>query len=73
MTKLTCSQFAKHALGVELWAKQQEILDNLFENNINHAIWALGRRSGKTFMSAVAAVYMCFVQDEFFIKKVRKG
>ena len=73
MTKLRCSQFAKHALGVELWPKQQEILDNLFENNINHAIWALGRRSGKTFMSAVAAVYMCFVQDEFFTRKVRKG
>lgn len=73
MTKLKCSEFAKHALGVELWPKQQEILDNLFEKNINHAIWALGRRSGKTFMSAVAAVYMCFVQDEFFIRKVRKG
>jgi hypothetical protein len=73
MTKLRCSEFAKHALGVELWPKQQEILDNLFENSVNHAIWALGRRSGKTFMSAVAAVYMCFVQDEFFIKKVRKG
>jgi len=73
VTKLRCSEFARHALGVELWPKQRQILDNLFENNINHAIWALGRRSGKTFMSAVAAVYMCFVQDEFFIKKVRKG
>lgn len=73
MTQLSCSQFAKHALGVELWPKQREILDNLFEKNINHAIWALGRRSGKTFMAAVAAVYMCFVQDEFFTKKVRKG
>jgi len=71
--KLSCSDFAKHALGVELWPKQQEILDNLFDKNINHAIWVLGRRSGKTFMAAVAAVYMCFVQDEYFTKKVRKG
>ena len=70
---LRCSDFAKHALGIELWPKQQEILDNLFEKNINHAIWVLGRRSGKTFMAAVAAVYMCFVQDEYFRKKVRKG
>jgi hypothetical protein len=70
---LSCSDFAKHALGVELWPKQREILDHLFSQNINHAIWALGRRSGKTFMAAVAAVYMCFVQDEFFTKKVRKG
>jgi len=70
---LKCSDFAKHALGIELWPKQQEILDGLFEKNINHAIWVLGRRSGKTFMAAVAACYMCFVQDEYFIKKVRKG
>jgi hypothetical protein len=27
MTELSCSQFAKHALGVELWPKQREILD----------------------------------------------
>jgi hypothetical protein len=73
MTKLRCSEFAHHALGVELWDKQKQILNNLFEDNISHAIWALGRRSGKTFMAAVAAVYMCFVEDEYFVKKVRKG
>jgi hypothetical protein len=67
------SDFSRHAIGVELWPKQQEILDNLFADNVNHAIWALGRRSGKTFMAAIAALYMCFVQDEYFIKKVRKG
>jgi hypothetical protein len=67
------SDFSRHAIGVELWDKQKEILDNLFADNVNHAIWALGRRSGKTFMAAIAALYMCFVQDEYFIKKVRKG
>jgi hypothetical protein len=70
---LRCSDFAQHALGLTLWDRQKQILDNLFEQNINHAIWALGRRSGKTFMAAVAAVYMCFVQDDYFRKKVRKG
>jgi phage terminase large subunit-like protein len=73
MTQLRCSEFAEHALGVELWPKQQEILNNLFEKNINHAIWALGRRSGKSFCAAVAALYMCFAQDEYFTRKVRKG
>lgn len=73
MTQLRCSEFAKHALGVELWPRQQKILDNLFEKDIRHAIWAMGRRSGKTFMAAVAATYMCFMQDEYFTKRVRKG
>lgn len=73
MTALSCSDFAKHALGIELWPKQQQILNNLFDKRINHAIWALGRRSGKTFMAAIAACYMCFVLDEYFIKRVRKG
>ena len=70
---LRCSQFAKHALGVELWPKQEKVLNGLFEKKINHAIWAMGRRSGKTFMAAVAATYMCFVQADFFQRKVRKG
>jgi hypothetical protein len=70
---LRCSEFAKHALGVTLWEKQEQILNGLFEKKINHAIWAMGRRSGKTFMAAVAATYMCFVQADFFQRKVRKG
>jgi hypothetical protein len=70
---LRCSDFAQHALGVELWPRQQRILNNLFENKTSHAIWAMGRRSGKTFMAAVAAVYLCFVQDEHYKRRVRKG
>jgi hypothetical protein len=73
MSQLRCSDFAKHALGVTLWPRQEQILNDLFEKDIRHAIWAMGRRSGKTFMAAVAATYMCFVQDEYFIRKVRKG
>ena len=42
--KLSCSDFAQHALGIDLWPKQREILDDLFENNISHSIWAMGRR-----------------------------
>ena len=73
MSQLRCSDFAKHALGVTLWPRQETILNNLFEKDIRHAIWSMGRRSGKTFMAAIAATYMCFVQDEYFTRRVRKG
>jgi hypothetical protein len=33
----------------------------------------MGRRSGKTFMASVAAVYMAFCQDEQFRRRIRKG
>lgn len=70
---LSCSDFAQHALGIDLWPKQKEILDNLFSRKISHSIWAMGRRSSKTFMAAVCAVYMCFVKDAVYRKRVRKG
>lgn len=70
---LSCSDFAQHALGLSLWDKQKEILDELFEDKINHAVWCLGRRSGKSTMAAVAAVYMALCQDDYFRKRVRKG
>jgi hypothetical protein len=70
---LKCSDFAQHALGLDLWPGQKEILDDLFENNINHAVWCLGRRSSKSTMAAIAAVYMAFCQEDYFRKKVRKG
>jgi hypothetical protein len=70
---LKCSEFAKLALGLDLWPMQQKILDNLFGKKINHAVWCLGRRSSKSTMAAIAAVYMAFCQEEHFRRKVRKG
>ena len=70
---LRCSEFAEHVLKTPLWPRQQRVLNGLFEDKINHAIWSMGRRSGKTFMASVAATYMAFCQDEFFRKKVRKS
>ena len=70
---LRCSEFAEHALGLTLWDKQKQILNNLFENKINHAVWCLGRRSSKSTMAAIAAVYMAFCQEDHFRRKVRKG
>lgn len=73
MSRLSCSNFAKHALGLDLWPKQKEILDDLFENKINHAVWCLGRRSSKSTMAAIAAIYMAFCQENRFSSRVRKG
>jgi hypothetical protein len=70
---LKCSEFAKLALGLDLWPMQRKILDNLFDKKINHAVWCLGRRSSKSTMAAIAAVYMAFCQEEHFRRKVRKG
>jgi len=73
MTQLNCSEFAEHVLKLNLWPKQREILDDLFQNKINHAVWCLGRRSSKSTMAAIAAVYMAFCQDDYFKRKVRRG
>lgn len=70
---LKCSEFARHVLNTPLWPRQEKVLDDLFEKNISHAIWSMGRRSGKTFMASVAAVYMAFCKDEHFKKRIRKG
>jgi hypothetical protein len=73
MTKLRCSEFAEHVLSTPLWPRQKELLNELFEDNISHAIWAMGRRSGKSFCASVAAVYMAFCQDQYLRKCIRKN
>jgi hypothetical protein len=70
--KLKCSDFAKHVLNTPLWPKQEEILDEYFGGGKSHACWALGRRSGKTLMASIAAVYACFVLESSYKRKVRK-
>ena len=69
---LKCSQFAEYALGLTLWDKQKEIVDEYFNGTKTHGVWALGRRSGKTLLAAVAALYVCFVLEERYRRKVRK-
>jgi hypothetical protein len=73
MNNLRCSEFAEYVLRTPLWPKQQQVLNELFEKDVNHAIWSMGRRSGKTFMASVAATYMAFCQDDMFRRKIRKG
>ena len=70
---LAPSEFAQHALGLQLWDKQKEILDKLFRDKITHGVWCLGRRSSKSTMAAISAVYMAFCHDDYFKKRIRKG
>ena len=70
---LKCSDFSRHALKLDLYPQQAKILDNFFQPDKSHAVWALGRRSGKTVMAAVACVYMCFVLEDEYRRRVRKG
>jgi hypothetical protein len=71
-SSLKCSDFAKHVLKLELWPEQKRILDGYFGGNKTHAVWALGRRCGKTLMAAIAALYACFVLEDQYRRRVRK-
>ena len=65
---VTISQFSSdpNLLNLELWDKQAEILEEFWAGNYAIAVWALGRRSGKTLMSAIVATYAaCMLADEY--------
>jgi len=70
---LTTSQFAEHVLKLKLWEKQREILDSYFGGKKTHAVWALGRRCGKTLMASIAALYACFVLEDHYKTRVRRS
>lgn len=60
-------------LNLELWPKQREILTDFWENDYRIGIWSLGRRSGKTLLSAISAVYAGCVMADEYKKLLRKG
>lgn len=65
---VTISQFAAdvNLLNTPLWTKQAQILEEFWVGNYALAVWALGRRSGKTLMSAIVATYAaCMLADEY--------
>jgi len=72
---VSISQFAadKGLLGVPLWPKQAEILEDFWQGNYSLAVWALGRRSGKTLMSAVTAVYAGTMLADKYKEHLRAG
>ena len=72
---ITISQFSKdpNLLNLQLWEKQSEILEEFWSGSLSVAIWALGRRSGKTLMSAVTAVYAGSMLAEVYKSFLRPG
>lgn len=69
------SQFAAdiNLLNTPLWPKQQEILESFWQGNYAIAVWALGRRSGKTLMSAITATYAATMLADEYKKRLRPG
>lgn len=56
-------QFAREALGQELYPGQVEVLTEWAESDKRKLLLCLGRRSGKGLMAAVAAIYNATVPD----------
>ena len=72
---ISISKFASdpNLLNTPLWPKQSQILEEFWQGNYTIAVWALGRRSGKTLMSAIVATYAaCMLADEYK-KHLRPG
>ena len=55
--------FARNRLGVELYPAQAALLDEWAASGCRKAVLALGRRSGKGLMAAVAAIFNAAVMD----------
>lgn len=72
---VSINQFASdpNLLNLELWPKQAEILEQFWQGNYSLAVWALGRRSGKTLMSAVVATYAACMLSSEYKKHLRPG
>ncbi len=56
-------EFARHSLGLELYPGQVTLLDEWAASFRRKAVLALGRRSGKGLMAAVAAIHNAVVPD----------
>lgn len=67
------NDFAVHALGLTLYPKQREILEDITTNNYRVVTLALGRRSGKSLITALLAVYCGLVKDEEYKACLRPG
>jgi hypothetical protein len=65
------NQFAKYVLGLDLYPKQQEILNAIWCTGVSHAVMCLGRRSGKTLIAVISALYAGLILHRHY--KARLG
>ena len=63
-------EFAEQILNVDLYPKQKELLLDLWEPGRTHAVLSLGRRSGKTTMAAISAVYAAVCLSDRYRSKL---
>src|SRR6266849_276620 len=55
--------FAEKQLGVELWPGQVEVLKSAVASGKRKWVLCLGRRSGKSLLAAIVAVYNACIED----------
>lgn len=72
---ISISKFARdvNLLNTPLWSKQAEILEEFWSGDYSTGVWALGRRSGKTLMAAIAATYAATMLDGHYKAYLRPG
>lgn len=72
---ISISQFSAdpNLLNTPLWDKQAEILEQFWTGSYTLAVWALGRRSGKTLMAAVTATYAATMLASEYKRHLRPG
>jgi phage terminase large subunit-like protein len=58
---------------VSLYPLQKEILQEFWNNSYSTGVWCLGRRSGKTFLAALSAVYACTALAPIYKQYIRSG
>lgn len=75
MATVSISEFAadSNLLNTPLWPRQAEILEQFWQGNYAIAVWALGRRSGKTLMSSVVGAYAATMLAAEYKKHLRPG
>jgi hypothetical protein len=56
-----------------LYPLQRKILREFWNRQYNIGVWCLGRRSGKTFMAALCAVYACTALAPIYKQYIRSG
>lgn len=73
MLPIRISQFCSEnsLLNLQLWEKQSEILEKFWQENYSLAVFALGRRSGKTLMASAVAIYAAIVLEPEYKKHLR--
>lgn len=59
--------------SLQLFPMQRKILAQFWSSRYQVGVWCLGRRSGKTFMAALSAVYACIAYAPLFRSHLREG